>query len=219
VCLWSGLVAVVAVTVAVSSLDIRWHAGDLRPAVTRVTCGSTRRNQTPAAPSPAVPVAKLSCPPHCLQRELPAARSMKVGGTGAVRSSIGRMRSTRRQDGRRAARTGRVTAVVDELPHRLGQPGASQRSARSPWDLALDLSRLYPVRCDRMCPRCALPGLRQQVELASSSQSQVRASPSCGVGPLICCYCPPASACVVVRPVGSSLSWSLSLGQTLQGRI
>jgi hypothetical protein len=92
--------------------------GDLRPAVTRVTCGSTRRNQTPAAPSPAVPVAKLSCPPHCLQRELPAARSMKVGGTGAVRSSIGRMRSTRRQDGRRAARTGRVTAVVDELPNR-----------------------------------------------------------------------------------------------------
>jgi hypothetical protein len=42
--------------------------------------GSARRSRTPAASGPAVPVATLNCPPHCLQRELPAARSVKVAG-------------------------------------------------------------------------------------------------------------------------------------------
>jgi hypothetical protein len=58
-------------------------SGEFRRVQPGSCSGSARRSHRPAAPSPAVPVAKLSCPPHCLERELPAARSMKVAGTGA----------------------------------------------------------------------------------------------------------------------------------------
>ena len=76
---WSGLVAVVAV----SSPGIRRQAGSSTGLQPGSRGGSARRSRTPAASDPAVPVAKLSCPPHCLQRELPAARSVKVAGNGA----------------------------------------------------------------------------------------------------------------------------------------
>jgi hypothetical protein len=62
VCLWSGLVAVVAVTVAVSPPGIRRQVGSAARLQPGSRGGSARRNRTPGAPGPAVPVAK--CGPH-----------------------------------------------------------------------------------------------------------------------------------------------------------